>query len=238
MRANVVVRNFLLFCFLFLFSCSEAGLVEPVPPVVIPPVKYKVDIDGGNNATVSPGGKLEVLKGATLDLVITAKSGYKLDSISINGNLFPLVSTNYTISNISNDYLIKIISKKEVVIVTPTAIDTLCLKPWKYISNRSKKLDGSGWTEWNISSEELANSLVFYVNGNYKEFHVDGAEFSGGTYTVSGNVLKFGGLEYKFTVSDKTLITVYKSTSYSSQKDENGQYIILGIVDDEKTYTH
>jgi hypothetical protein len=165
MKARLVLY-FFSFCILSLFSCSKSGL-EPVTPIVTP-VKYTVEISSDNNVTVVPSGKIQVVKGDSLKIAITAiKDGYKIDSVSVNGKFIPLTSTKkFATTNFADGDKIFFSAKKEVIIVVPNRTDTISSRAWDLKS--SDVLENNIWVVDFVYPDSIYTAKnYFYSNGDF-----------------------------------------------------------------------
>ncbi len=139
----------ILFC--VLIGC-KTGSVEPdpTPPPTPPPVtKFIIEASVvGTGGTVSPA-KVEVVKGGSVDFLITPQIGYDPAYITVNGVKSPLTSTTYSFIPSANSKLEFELKKNN--------LGFLIEKPWKGLQQRKRDV---GTIEWGqISSYGF--SLIF-----------------------------------------------------------------------------
>ena len=86
--------------FLFIFSVLVTGcdlLCPPEPPVVI---KYTLEASASVGGTISPSGKIEVIKDSIQTFTMTPDDGFTIDSIVVTNKFgisktYPLTTNTY-----------------------------------------------------------------------------------------------------------------------------------------------
>ena len=118
--------------------------------------KYNIEASSGLGGMISPSGKIEVDGGTNKIFTITPDAGYRGDFITVNGEKLPLTSNTYSLLNITKDYKIEVIYKKDLIFV-------LTQKPWVKDSVILRELNGS----WSRYASTDKDSIIFNPNGRF-----------------------------------------------------------------------
>jgi len=85
----------------------------PVVPPVKPPVKYDITATADNGSTISPSGKLTVVAGGTITFEFSAKHGYVITSVYVDGVEISQKAGIYTFYGVSSNHTIAVISEAD-----------------------------------------------------------------------------------------------------------------------------
>ena len=177
---------FLVFCFLLMFSCGKKTAVVAPEPI---PQKYTIE-----TIVVSGNGKIsssatEVLAGAGITITLQPDFGYLLPKIIVvNGNSVEMVSNIVTFIVTKN-------TKAEVSFPADPVVVILTAKSW--VSD-STYVQGIGY------KSTAGITLTFYPDGSKITKFEDGQSFKG-SWSVVGDVLISGGLEYRYILANNKL---------------------------------
>ncbi len=182
---------------ILLLGCKGSIVVDPTP-VTVPPIvkKYTVDINSDTNGVINPSGKIEVISGNSLNLSITPKFGYKLDTFLVNQ--FPVIvnGNSYSLNNVDKNYQIKATYVKNL---------SWYLTQGKWKCDSVSLLEpGSIWYNyamWGISGASQF-VFIFLPDGTY-ELYESGKLYRSGTWSISGEDTKSASLTLKMSIGSE-----------------------------------
>ena len=96
-------------------SRAEGGVnletVQAVKTALTSVVFYTINAAAGAGGSISPSGDVSVVQGGEQVFVITADSGYTIDSVSVDGVPEPVPQYTYTFANVTADHTIAVTFK-------------------------------------------------------------------------------------------------------------------------------
>lgn len=174
MKAKFFVCILLIVVGCIFYNC-KGGLDEPTPPVK----KVTITAEAGLGGKIIGPTSIEVAIGENVKILTEADPGFKQKVISINGVLFPLISSDYLIPKVSEN-----IKAKAEFEITPWGM--LMSGLWKQSGYMSKN---KGETKWNI----LTPRKVTYTFGSDNKFQSNDNGFSSdGVYKLTTDSLFIG----------------------------------------------
>ncbi|MEI6143845.1 MAG: hypothetical protein WCP85_31490 [Mariniphaga sp.] len=212
---------FLAFCITFFMCCSKksSNLVSPVIPIEKP--KYTVSISGLNCIIDQP--VLQVISGSPVDLSWKLQIGFEGKSISVNGIIIPLKSTEYHISAVNSNINIEIITS-----ITPLGI--LIRQSWNVFSD---KMRNTGETTWSNTTNPRTGYYQFFETSKYKHFTNDGLVGDGPFILKSDSLIignapnGSGGIRYIINQFDETRIELVSTLKYQGSPVMESQLILV-----------
>ena len=84
-----------------------------------PIVKHTITATAGANGSISPSGNVEVVEGADQTFTITAKEGYEIESLKVDGAAVS-TATSYTFPNVRAAHTIEATFKQKITVEKPS----------------------------------------------------------------------------------------------------------------------
>lgn len=166
----------------FKYQCvisNAAGSVTTETAILTVTVYYTITATAGEHGSISPSGKVETAEGSSKTFVITADTGYEIESLKVDGAAVE-TAASYTFKNVKAAHTIEVTFKHA---------------PYKIIDGAD-----SSWTQ------NVGGSLVIRGNGEFSEFRkvlVDGIEIAPENYTATeGSTIITLKAEFLSTLSE------------------------------------
>ena len=188
----------------------------------VPVTEYAITATAGENGSISPNGKVNVVAGGSQTFTITPATGYEIDTLKVDGSAVSS-ATSYTFSDVDKAHTIEATFKK-----TPTQTPT----PTSY------KIISGADSEWKQNTDE---TITIRGNGEFSKFEsvkVDGNIIDAKNYTAKeGSTVIILKADYLKTLSvgthsleivwtDGSAVTSFKVSKNISNnesiKDNNG----------------
>ena len=199
----------------FKYRCvisNAAGSVTTETAILTVTVYYTITATAGEHGSISPSGEVEIAEGSSQTFVITADTGYEIESLKVDGAAVE-AAASYTFTEVKAAHTIEVTFKHV---------------PYRIISGAD-----SSWTR------KASGSLVIRGNGEFSEFQkvlVDGIEVAPENYTATEgstiitlkakflNTLSEGSHTFEIVWRDgsaSTHFTVAKNTSGNNNNNSN-----------------
>ena len=199
----------------FKYRCvisNAAGSVTTETAILTVTVYYTITATAGEHGSISPSGEVEIAEGSSQTFVITADTGYEIESLKVDGAAVE-AAASYTFTEVKAAHTIEVTFKHV---------------PYRIISGAD-----SSWTR------KASGSLVIRGNGEFSEFQkvlVDGIEVAPEDYTATEgstiitlkakflNTLSEGSHTFEIVWRDgsaSTHFTVAKNTSGNNNNNSN-----------------
>lgn len=199
----------------FKYRCvvsNAAGSVTTETAVLTVTVYYTITATAGEHGSISPSGEVEIAEGSSQTFVITADTGYEIESLKVDGAAVE-AAASYTFTEVKAAHTIEVTFKHV---------------PYRIIGGAD-----SSWTR------KASGSLVIRGNGEFSEFQkvlVDGIEVAPEDYTATEgstiitlkakflNTLSEGSHTFEIVWRDgsaSTHFTVAKNTSGNNNNNSN-----------------
>lgn len=190
-------------------------------------IPFTITVKDTNNATITPNGVVNVSYGDDQEFVISAKSGYKIVKVLVDGQSRELVNDTLTISNITKNLEVEVIVEKIVYKFLEGANQT-------YTISKDKEL------RFRIDADYSVFNNLVYVDGKLVDRNNYTSE-SGSTIIVLKqsylDTLKVGEHTFKVEFSDgaevetKFIIAQLEKEEANPKTSDNILlYVVTGII--------
>jgi hypothetical protein len=147
-------------------SCEDDPFI---PDPIDPPVRHTVVIVNDSlSGVTAPGGVVKVKDGEDLTISLTPKTGYIADSAVVNGDTIEIEDNEVYLSDITDDYTIKPLWKKD-----PSYNWLIAEKPWVE-EERWVQQDNGDWLSYTLNPRVTYYSLSGKNNGMLKTIYPTG----------------------------------------------------------------
>ena len=163
--------------------------------------KYTIEASSGLGGVISPSGKIEVTGGTNTVFTLTPDVGFKGDFITVNGIKLSLTDNNYNLLNVTKDYKIEVMFKKDLLFV-------LTQNPWVKDSVILRELNGS----WSRYASTDKDSVIFNPNGRFNIYR-KGVLVGDGPWSINETTnpptLNYGG-GWIISILNETFLDIIK----------------------------
>lgn len=190
-------------------------------------IPFTITVKDTNNATITPNGVVNVSYGDDQEFVISAKSGYKIVKVLVDGQSRELVNDTLTISNITKNLEVEVIVEKIVYKFLEGANQT-------YTISKDKEL------RFRIDADYSVFNNLVYVDGKLVDRNNYTSE-SGSTIIVLKqsylDTLKVGEHTFKVEFSDGAEVETKFIVAQLEKEEANPKtsdnillYVVTGII--------
>ncbi len=155
---------------------------------------YMITASSDTHATINPSGNILVTNGSSQTFTFTARSGYMINKVLVDGSIVSNTSP-YTVTNIQANHTISVSTS----IITYQIIST---------ADSHSTIDPSGSITANYSSSQ---SYSYYANTGYV---ITSVSVDGSPVPISGNYI-FSNILANHTIAVKASVTNFTITSSS-----------------------
>lgn len=172
-----------------------------------PEKTYTIDASAGTNGSITPSGKVSVNSGESISFKITPNSGYKVDSVLVDGKAVSLTGDTYKFLSVTDNHKISVTFKKSGGSPGPGPGPSS-----GYTINATAGAGGSISPQGSVSvSSGSSKTFNFTPNNGYE---IDTLLVDGKTVYIAGNSYTFENVTSNHTIS-VTFKKVGESTNYT-----------------------
>lgn len=197
-------------------------------------VMHKVEILLTTGGSVS-SSLTQVADGLGIDFTFTSDSGFKPDSVVVNGKSYSLTGNTYSLTNVTTDLKVKGVFAK-------TNLWYLIQNHWIIFKLEARQVGTLDWYNQTLGNPEFNFELAFYSQYKYEAYNENGQLVGKGPYSFTADSLilgqpmgqfLLGGIRNKVILLNNDSLIVQRTNKFYNQ---NGQYVPSQNIEFKTTY--